>query len=490
MRRAVEHIAKRLRHISCVFFWMLVISMYSWSQDSLKVYTIKNGKMYIWLSKKLPVAELDSFITQYDLHKLALKRFINSGNDDSIRLSGWKIGLNTSSSFTLSKPLLSSDDLNNPADRIIFAGKDPRVDAMFPSVSNTVAFGYNRFRNKQAFAIRDSVVTFFLRNNFKAEKVMLAGSFNKWDPGILPMKKTDSGWIADVKLSPGKYWYKFIVDGRWTNDNDNRLSENDGLGNTNSVFYYANTVFRLNGYTNAKKVFLAGSFNNWNNDELAMEKTGNGWEIPLYLANGTHRYRFIVDHKWMADPDNPLRFPNEFHEFNSVIAIGKPYIFKLNGYSNATKIALYGSFNNWRSDELFMNKTATGWELPYVLGPGNYEYKFVVDGKSIPDPANLPSANTSDRNNSILVLDPNYTFHLKGYETAKTVFLAGDFNDWNPNSMAMKKEDDGWFFRVHLSRGKHLYKFLVDGKWIIDPANKLWEQNQYGTGNSVLWVEK
>ncbi len=375
MRRAVEHIAKRLRHISCVFFWMLVISMYSWSQDSLKVYTIKNGKMYIWLSKKLPVAELDSFITQYDLHKLALKRFINSGNDDSIRLSGWKIGLNTSSSFTLSKPLLSSDDLNNPADRIIFAGKDPRVDAMFPSVSNTVAFGYNRFRNKQAFAIRDSVVTFFLRNNFKAEKVMLAGSFNKWDPGILPMKKTDSGWIAD-------------------------------------------------------------------------------------------------------------------HEFNSVIAIGKPYIFKLNGYSNATKIALYGSFNNWRSDELFMNKTATGWELPYVLGPGNYEYKFVVDGKSIPDPANLPSANTSDRNNSILVLDPNYTFHLKGYETAKTVFLAGDFNDWNPNSMAMKKEDDGWFFRVHLSRGKHLYKFLVDGKWIIDPANKLWEQNQYGTGNSVLWVEK
>src|SRR6266404_7040960 len=190
MRRAVEHMAKRLRHISCVFFWMLVISLYSWSQDSLKVYTIKNGKMYIWLSKKLPVAELDSFITQYDLHKLALKRFINSGNDDSIRLSGWQVGLNTSSSFTLSKPLLSPDDLNNPADRIIFAGKDPRVDAIFPSVSNTVAFGYNRFRNKQAFAIRDSVVTFFLRNNLKAGKVMLAGSFNKWDPGILSMKKT------------------------------------------------------------------------------------------------------------------------------------------------------------------------------------------------------------------------------------------------------------------------------------------------------------
>jgi len=303
----------------------------------------------------------------------------------------------------------------------------------------------------------------------------------------LPMKKTDSGWIADIKLSPGKYWYKFIVDGSWTIDNDNRLSENDGLGNSNSVFYYTNTIFRLNGYTNAKKVFLAGSFNNWSKDELSMEKKENGWELPLYLANGTHRYRFIVDRKWMADPDNPIRFPNEFNEFNSVIAIGKPYIFKLNGHSNATKVALYGSFNNWRNDELFMNKTAIGWELPYVLGPGNYEYKFVVDGNSIPDPDN---PDNGDRNNSILILEPNYTFHLKGYETAKKVFLAGDFNNWNSNAMAMKKGNDEWTFTVHLSRGKHLYKFLVDGNWITDPFNKLWEQNRFGTGNSVLWIEK
>jgi hypothetical protein len=35
-----------------------------------------------------------------------------------------------------------------------------------------------------------------------------------------------------------------------------------------------------------------------------------------------------------------------------------------------------------------------------------------------------------------------------------------------------------------------LYKFIVDGKWILDPGNKLWEQNAENTGNSILWIDK
>jgi len=52
----------------------------------------------------------------------------------------------------------------------------------------------------------------------------------------------------------------------------------------------------------------------------------------------------------------------------------------------------------------------------------------------------------------------------------------------------MKKEGDEWIFPVHLSTGKHLYKFIVDDKWMNDPDNTLWEQNEYGNGNSVLWI--
>jgi len=89
-----------------------------------------------------------------------------------------------------------------------------------------------------------------------------------------------------------------------------------------------------------------------------------------------------------------------------------------------------------------------------------------------------------------LVIDPNYTFKLKGFTEAKNVFLAGDFNHWDPKAYAMKKEGDVWIFPVHLSVGKHLYKFIVDNKWIIDPSNPLWEQNEYDNGNSVLWIEE
>lgn len=50
----------------------------------------------------------------------------------------------------------------------------------------------------------------------EAENVFLAGSFNEWNPEVTPMDKTDSGkWTAKLKLAPGRYEFKFVVDGRW-----------------------------------------------------------------------------------------------------------------------------------------------------------------------------------------------------------------------------------------------------------------------------------
>jgi hypothetical protein len=70
------------------------------------------------------------------------------------------------------------------------------------------------------------------------------------------------------------------------------------------------------------------------------------------------------------------------------------------------------------------------------------------------------------------------------------VYLAANLNDWNPTTYAMQRDGNDWVFPVYLTPGKHLYKFVVDGEWILDPANKLWEQNENHTGNSVLWIEK
>jgi 1,4-alpha-glucan branching enzyme len=53
----------------------------------------------------------------------------------------------------------------------------------------------------------------------KAKKVCIAGNFNDWNMTSMPMKKSADGiWKIKLKLSPGKYEYKFVVDGMWVND--------------------------------------------------------------------------------------------------------------------------------------------------------------------------------------------------------------------------------------------------------------------------------
>lgn len=459
------------------------------AQSSVKRYSVKNGKMYIELGREISRRDLNSFMAEYNLYDLPLEQLVRTKVTDSMVKLGWKVENMNKNVFILSKPLFPVKDIDKPQQKIIFAQKQIGADLIYPENMEKIVYGYNRFKNK-SFVANGATVTFFLRSNSRARQVRLAGTFTNWESGALPMKKTDSGWIALVKLDPGKHWYKFIIDGDWDIDNDNSLRENDGRGNVNSVFYKTNFIFKLDGYQNVRRMYLAGSFNNWRRNELMMLKTASGWQLPFYLAEGTHTYKFIADGEWITDPKNEKRLPDGSSGYNSVVEIGKPYMFKLSGYTNAKLVALTGSFNNWRRDELYMSRTGAGWQLPYVLGSGNYEYRFLVDGKPINDPANPAIAGDPQRANSFLVIDPNYTFRLKGFNNATSVFLTGDFNNWNPYTLPMKRQGDAWVVNVNLFPGKHLYKFIADGKWIIDPGNKLWEQNEYGTGNSVLWIDR
>jgi hypothetical protein len=116
-------------------------------------------------------------------------------------------------------------------------------------------------------------------------------------------------------------------------------------------------------------------------------------------------------------------------------------------------------------------------------------YRFMVDGRWITDPANPHFATEGGITNSFIAVRPNHTFRLKGFDEAKSVVLTGTFNEWDPRGFTMKHVGDEWIIDFYLKPGKYLYKFRIDGRWIIDPGNKLWEQNQFNTGNSVLWIE-
>ena len=55
--------------------------------------------------------------------------------------------------------------------------------------------------------------------NDTASEVLIAGSFNDWQPRLTPMKKKRGGtWSAELLLKPGHYEYRLVVDGEWQDD--------------------------------------------------------------------------------------------------------------------------------------------------------------------------------------------------------------------------------------------------------------------------------
>ena len=72
---------------------------------------------------------------------------------------------------------------------------------------------------------------------------------------------------------------------------------------------------------------------------------------------------------------------------------------------------------------------------------------------------------------------------------ARRIYLAGNFNDWNPKARRMVKVKGGSSrARLKLPPGQYEYKFVADDVWLNDPAADAQVQNQHGTLNSVASV--
>jgi len=69
------------------------------------------------------------------------------------------------------------------------------------------------------------------------KQVFLAGCFNKWSMTDKPMldKKNEGVYSCSVKLAPGTYQYKFVIDGTWCADPENADFVQNEHGTFNSV---------------------------------------------------------------------------------------------------------------------------------------------------------------------------------------------------------------------------------------------------------------
>ena len=81
-------------------------------------------------------------------------------------------------------------------------------------------------------------------------------------------------------------------------------------------------------------------------------------------------------------------------------------------------------------------------------------------------------------------------FKYNTNEKPKRVNLFGSFNGWNRENLPMTDEGEGKYtVKVPLEPGRYEYKFYVDGKEIIDPANPDTVPNGLGGINSVITVK-
>jgi 1,4-alpha-glucan branching enzyme len=73
---------------------------------------------------------------------------------------------------------------------------------------------------------------------------------------------------------------------------------------------------------------------------------------------------------------------------------------------------------------------------------------------------------------------------------AKSVFIAGDFNQWNLSAHPLKQDKKGvWKISLALGPGRYEYRFLVDGEWHNDPNCSSSVENPFGTLNCLKILE-
>lgn len=69
-----------------------------------------------------------------------------------------------------------------------------------------------------------------------ASRVLLAGDFTAWDSQPVALKKDKRGvWSAKLPLAPGKYEYRYIVDGEWVDDPNAESHVDNPFGTQNSL---------------------------------------------------------------------------------------------------------------------------------------------------------------------------------------------------------------------------------------------------------------
>ena len=138
-------------------------------------------------------------------------------------------------------------------------------------------------------------------------------------------------------------------------------------------------LFSYKSRGNPGIVNLFGQFNGWNRENLPMnDEDGDGvYEIIIPLDPGRYEYKFFVDGEELIDAVNPVKVPNGFGDFNSVviiekIAADKHYLHLLNYEIEGNRIS-YNFYYESIAKELVRQKNIIALIDNFKITPENIE---------------------------------------------------------------------------------------------------------------------
>jgi len=131
-------------------------------------------------------------------------------------------------------------------------------------------------------------------------------------------------------------------------------------------------------------------------------------------------------------------------------------------------------------------------------------YRLVVDGIWTTDPANpqtvrdrnglklsqltFPPGRQTGKLSPVLMENNMVEFHIRT-SPGKRIYLAGDFNRWDPYMTTLKEKEPGEYSAVlSLKPGRYGYYYLIDGEPVTDPLNFQKTTTSAGEYVSILYI--
>jgi 1,4-alpha-glucan branching enzyme len=207
-------------------------------------------------------------------------------------------------------------------------------------------------------------------------------------------------------------------------------------------------------------------------------------------------------------------------------AAATPVTFSFPAPASVQNVSVAGSFNDWSTSATPLTNRNGVWEATIDFAPGSYQYKIVVNGtqwltdesaKSFADDgfggknsvlevgaeamtvgggAMAGAAVKAPAGGGAAVPAPasgmtRVTFRYQPPPGARTVSVAGSFNNWTVDATPLQDPTGGgiWEAVLDLAPGSYQYKFVIDGStWKTDEAATEFIDDGFGGKNSVLNV--